>query len=53
MYPDMLSSLRKKLSSSGFADNAPAEVVAKEREKLADARGSLLKLEENLAVLSN
>jgi len=27
--------------------------VAKEREKLADARGSLLKLEENLAVLSN
>jgi len=45
--------LEKKLSSSGFADNAPAEVVAKEREKLADARGSLLKLEENLAVLSN
>ncbi|NQU46110.1 MAG: valine--tRNA ligase [Chlorobium sp.] len=48
-----VAQLEKKLSNSGFADNAPPEVVEKEREKLADACGSLLKLEGNLAVLSN
>jgi len=48
-----VAQLEKKLSNSGFADNAPPEVVEKEREKLAEARRNLLKLEGNLAVLSN
>ncbi|NTU96809.1 MAG: valine--tRNA ligase [Chlorobiaceae bacterium] len=44
-------SVRRKLSNSGFADNAPAEVVEKEREKLREAEGNLEKLCNNLAVL--
>jgi valyl-tRNA synthetase len=48
-----VTQLKKKLSNSGFADHAPEDVVAKEREKLADAEANLLKLEGNLAVLSD
>ncbi|TCD47680.1 valine--tRNA ligase [Chlorobium sp. N1] len=48
-----VAQLEKKLSNSGFADHAPREVVEKEREKLADAKAGLVKLEGNLDVLSD
>jgi len=46
-------SLQKKLSNRGFADNAPADVIAKEREKLSEAEDNLLKLKANLTVLND
>jgi len=46
-------SLQKKLSNGGFADHAPADVIAKEREKLREAGETLEKLKSNLAVLSD
>ena len=45
-------SVRRKLSSGGFVDNAPPEVIEKEREKLREAEDSVEKLRGNLAVLS-
>ena len=48
-----VSSIHKKLASSGFADNAPPDVIAKEREKLREAEGTLEKLGSNLAVLTD
>ena len=45
-------SLQKKLSNQGFVANAPAEVVAKEQEKLEESRSLVLKLQVNLEVLS-
>jgi len=42
---DMFS---KKLENPSFVDRAPAEVVAKEREKLAEVNGKKLVLEESL-----
>ncbi|NTW10823.1 MAG: valine--tRNA ligase, partial [Chlorobiaceae bacterium] len=44
-------SVRRKLSNCGFADNAPKEVVEKEREKLQEAEENLEKLRNNLVVL--
>ncbi|MDD2542250.1 MAG: class I tRNA ligase family protein, partial [Desulfuromonadaceae bacterium] len=38
----------KKLESPAFVDRAPAEIVAKERQKLADVNGKRLVLEESL-----
>jgi valyl-tRNA synthetase len=38
--------LAGKLSNANFVDKAPADVVAKEREKLADQQSSLEKLEQ-------
>ena len=45
-------SVRRKLSNSGFVDNAPPDVIGKEREKLSEAEDNLEKLKGNLAVLS-
>lgn len=45
-------SVEHKLSNSKFVDNAPEEVVQKERQKLADAQRSLEKLQAMLAELS-
>jgi len=47
-----IESLQKKLSNQGFVANAPAEVVAKEQEKLEESRSLVLKLQGNLEVLS-
>ena len=47
-----LGGLEKKLSNAGFLNNAPAEVVTKEREREREYRETLSKLRENLAVLS-
>jgi valyl-tRNA synthetase len=38
----------KKLESPAFVDRAPAEIVAKERQKLADVQGKKVVLEESL-----
>jgi valyl-tRNA synthetase len=38
----------KKLESPAFVDRAPAEIVAKERQKLTDVNGKKLVLEESL-----
>ena len=38
----------KKLESPAFVDRAPAEIVAKERQKLADVQSKKLVLEESL-----
>jgi valyl-tRNA synthetase len=46
-----LAALKGKLSAPGFANNAPAEIVAAEREKLAgleDAKAKLTELRERL-----
>ena len=48
----VLIGLEKKLSNAGFLNNAPAEIVAKEREREREYRDTLSKLRENLAVLS-
>ena len=48
-----VNSVRKKLSNSGFVDNAPAEVIDKEREKLKEAEDNLAKLNINLTVLKD
>jgi valyl-tRNA synthetase len=47
-----IDSLEKKLSNQAFLANAPADVVAKEHEKLEEARVLAGKLHENLGVLS-
>ncbi|MFM7119685.1 MAG: valine--tRNA ligase, partial [Gammaproteobacteria bacterium] len=43
--------VRQKLGNPGFADKAPADVVAKERQKLADADAALVTLRAQLAAL--
>ena len=40
------------LANEGFTAKAPANVVERERQKLADARGRLVKLQERLRVVS-
>ena len=35
-----VSSIHKKLANRGFADNAPPDVIAKEREKLGEAEAN-------------
>ncbi|MDG2115241.1 MAG: valine--tRNA ligase [Porticoccaceae bacterium] len=44
--------LSGKLSNSKFVDNAPAEVVAKERQKLEDFEGSLSQLNEKRSAIA-
>ena len=44
--------LSGKLSNPKFADNAPAEVVAKERQKLADFEGSLTQLQQKRSTIA-
>jgi len=46
------NSVQAKLSNAGFVDRAPADVVANERQKLADATQNIEKLRANLADLS-
>ncbi|NTW82723.1 MAG: valine--tRNA ligase [Chlorobiaceae bacterium] len=48
-----VGSLQKKLGNRGFVDNAPPEVIAKEKEKLREAENNLEKLIGNLAVLED
>jgi valyl-tRNA synthetase len=48
-----VTALRKKLSNAGFVDNAPPEVIDKEREKLSEAEDNLSKLNSNLTVLND
>ncbi len=43
-----LQSVRKKLSNEKFVSNAPEQVVANERQKLADAEARLKALQEQL-----
>lgn len=43
--------LEKKLANDNFVQRAPQEVVAQEREKLADYRAKLLTVEERMASL--
>ncbi|MBX3706466.1 MAG: valine--tRNA ligase [Pseudomonadales bacterium] len=44
--------LRQKLGNPGFTDKAPAEVVAKERQKLVDADAALATLQAQLGRIS-
>lgn len=46
-----INGLNKKLSNENFVNRAPADVVAAERQKLAQAEESLAKLEESLKSL--
>jgi valyl-tRNA synthetase len=44
--------LQQKLANPGFADKAPAEVVARERQKLAEAEQALATLRGQIEVIS-
>lgn len=46
-----LSSVEKKLSNKRFVDNAPDQVVEKERQKKADAEAKIRVIEEQLSSL--
>ncbi len=46
-----VSGVRKKLSNERFVNNAPAHVVEKERQKLADGEARIRQLQEALALL--
>ncbi|NQZ75391.1 MAG: class I tRNA ligase family protein, partial [Ekhidna sp.] len=46
-----MKSVEKKLSNERFVNNAPEQVVAMERKKLADAEAKLKTLEDSLASL--
>lgn len=50
-YQGFLVSVRKKLGNERFVNNAPAAVVDKERQKLADGEEKIRQLEEGLAQL--
>jgi valyl-tRNA synthetase len=43
----------RKLSSPSFIQKAPAEVVAKSRDRLASAQAEIARLEERLATLAS
>lgn len=47
------SKLQEKLANPTYVDKAPAAVVAKDRERLAELQGSLAKLQQSLAVVKN
>ena len=46
-----MSSVQKKLSNQRFVQNAPEQVVEKERQKMADAEGKIGVLEAQIARL--
>ena len=46
-----LNSVAKKLSNERFVNNAPEQVIANERKKMADAEAKVKALEEQLAVM--
>jgi valyl-tRNA synthetase len=46
-----LRGVEAKLGNEGFVARAPADVVAKERQKAADATEEITRLEANLADL--
>ncbi len=48
-----LQRLQNKLANAKFVDNAPADVVDKEREKLATYRDTLTKLENQLETIKS
>jgi len=50
-YKGFIASVEKKLSNERFVQNAKADVVDKERQKLADGQQKLKSLEESLASL--
>ena len=50
-YKGFLVSVEKKLANSRFVDNAPVQVVAKEKQKQADALAKIRTLEESLGKL--
>ena len=48
-----LKSVQKKLSNSRFVDNAPAQVIATERQKQADAEAKIDTIEKSLKHLNH
>jgi valyl-tRNA synthetase len=46
-----VKSIEKKLSNERFVNNAPAQVVDRERQKLADGQARIKILEEELGKL--
>jgi len=48
---NMVSGITAKLSNASFVERAPAEVVAKEREKLQAFAETLVKLKRNYDAL--
>jgi valyl-tRNA synthetase len=46
-----IEAVERKLSSASFVERAPAEVVAKNRDRLAAAQGEVARLTERLAAL--
>ena len=46
-----LLSVEKKMSNERFVQNAPAAVVDKEKQKMADARGKIAVLEAQIQKL--
>ena len=47
-----LNSVSKKLSNERFVQNAPEQVVANEKKKMADAEARIKALEESIAALN-
>ena len=45
--------LSGKLGNARFVDNAPEEVVAKERQKLSDVESTLAQLQEKRAAIAD
>ena len=50
-YEGFLNSVMKKLSNERFVNSAPAQVVANERAKQADAEAKIAAIREQLAAL--
>ena len=50
-YKGFLASVEKKLNNKRFVDNAPEQVVAKEKQKQADALAKIETIEESLEKL--
>ena len=51
-YQGSLAGIEKKLSNPKFVDNAPAEIIEKEKAKQRDWEGNIVKLKEILESLS-
>ncbi|MDX1478374.1 MAG: valine--tRNA ligase [Saprospiraceae bacterium] len=52
-YKGFVTTVERKLSNERFVQNAPAEIVEKERRKLADGQEKIRILEESLAALAD